>query len=105
MLIYWIYDDTIYTNATFLLYRAYEAKAFAGNVIIYFILYLTISALIKKKKIYALLLVIAMWGCLAVSFSALLVGMAGMCVLLVAYVMMKIYAMYTAKKRLEKYND
>lgn len=105
MLIYWLYDGTIYTNATFLLYRAYEAKAFTGNVIIYFVLYLTISVLMAGKKIYALLLLIVMWGCLAISFSALLVGIGGVSVLVAAYVIMRLYEKYMVKKELEKYND
>ena len=68
------FANTIYTPATFLLYRAYEAKAFTANFVVLFGLYLCIK-LLRERSIRALLIVgIFLWGCMALSTSALVVA-------------------------------
>jgi len=79
-----IFADTIYTPATFLLYRAYEAKAFAANMLVLFGLYLCIKCAFEKKIRSYLLLIIFLWGCMALSTSAFIVTVAECMILLVA---------------------
>lgn len=90
-LLYGVSAGTIYTNAAFLLYRAYEAKAFTGNAVIYFILFLAASYRQSKQKLYLLLLFFALWGSLALSTSAFMVAAAGAAVILTAHAASCIY--------------
>lgn len=79
-----IFADSIYTPAAFGLYRAYEAKAFTANVLVLFGLYLCIKVMREKGNRNILLVLIFLWGCMAMSTSAMIVGGAECVVLLAA---------------------
>lgn len=71
--LYFIFDNTIYTNATFLLHRAYEGKAFSANVLIVFMTYLAM-AIVHEKRGYWKFIVLTFWAGVAISSSALVVN-------------------------------
>lgn len=78
LIVFWMVQiplaNTIYATATFLLYRAYEAKAFTANFVVLFGLYLCIK-LLRERSIRVLIFVgIFLWGCMALSTSALVVA-------------------------------
>lgn len=66
--------NTIYTPSTFVLYRAYEAKAFTAHFVVLFGLYLCVNVLRERNYRMLLLLVVFVWGSMALSFSAMLVA-------------------------------
>ena len=66
--------NTIYTPSTFVLYRAYEAKAFTAHFVVLFGLYLCVNVLREWNYRMLLLLVVFVWGSMALSFSAMLVA-------------------------------
>ena len=101
MLLYFIADRTIYTNATFFLSRTYEGKAYAGNVLIYFMIYLCISLIQTGKKQYFLLIGVLIWGCSAISSSAVMVSVAGAATMLLTSLICKI----SERKRNGQKND
>jgi len=68
------FSNTIYTPATFFLYRAYEAKAFSANLIVLTGLYLCVQILREKNYRYFLLLIVFWWGSAALSTSALVIA-------------------------------
>ena len=70
LLIQPIFANTIYTPSAFLLFRAYEGKAFAANVIALFVLYQAIRVLRTKQKKELFLFLLIWWGSIAVSMSA-----------------------------------
>lgn len=100
--IFWIlqlaFADTIYTPAAFVLYRAYEAKAFTAYFIVLTGLYLCTKLLEEKDKRILLLIGIFLWGSVAVSTSAMLVAMAECAVLMIPVWMMRLIG----KKKQEK---
>ena len=88
--------NTIYTPATFLLYRAYEAKAFTANGIILIGLYLCVKMWEERNGTYFILLAIYLWGSLALSTSAFVVAFALCSLLLIPIGIQKI--IYKQKK-------
>jgi len=66
--------NTIYTPATFLLFRAYEAKAFTANMIVLLGLYLCVEWMHNKKFGNMILIGLYLWGSIAISTSAFLVA-------------------------------
>lgn len=70
---YLLLETTIYTNAEFLLHRAYEGKAFAGNVLIYYFMILAAEFWKSREKKLLLWWGISLWGCLAISSSAVVI--------------------------------
>lgn len=66
-----VFACNIYTSGTFLLYRAYEGKAFAANMIVMFTMYMSYRFVKEKKKKNAFLLIVIWWGSIAVSSSAM----------------------------------
>ena len=78
VMVFWIlqlpFAHTIYTPARFLLYRAYEAKAFAANVVVLFGGYLCVKVLQERNIGYIILLGIYLWGSIAMSTSAAIVA-------------------------------
>ena len=81
----YLFDNTIYTSATFLLHRAYEGKAYAGNVLMYFTIYICILIITQKRKWNYVYLLITLWACIAISSSAILVTGAASLVLLIPF--------------------
>ena len=77
-----LFDNTIYTSAAFLLHRAYEGKAYAGNVLILFTIYLCIEEIRKTDKWNYIYLAVTLWACIAISSTAILVTGAACVVLL-----------------------
>ena len=77
-----LFDNTIYTSAAFLLHRAYEGKAYAGNVLILFTIYLCIEEIRKSDKWNYIYLAVTLWACIAISSTAILVTGAACVVLL-----------------------
>lgn len=67
-------NNTYYTGATFLLNRAYEGKAYAGNTLILFTTYLCMELAMEQKKENYLWLIVMMWASLAISTSAIVVN-------------------------------
>ena len=91
MALYFIADSTMYSNATFFLTRTYEGKAYAGNVLIYFMIYLCICLMQTKKKTYLLLIGLLIWGCSAISSTAAMVSIAGAGTMLLAYLISRTF--------------
>lgn len=85
MLLYFVMNDTIYTNAEFFLHRTYEGKAYAGNVLIYTTIYICIQLMQTLKKQYLLLILLLAWSAMAISSSAVMVCLATAGVLLGAF--------------------
>ena len=80
-----LFAGNIYTSATFLLTRAYEGKAFAGNVLVVFTLYVCFKLIEEFNKDTVVLLLLILWGCLAISTSAIVVNFVAVILLLVPY--------------------
>lgn len=77
-----IFADTIYTPATFVLYRAYEAKAFTANLLVLVGLFLCVKSF-REKNIKRLTMIgIFLWGCMAISTSAVILAIAECTILL-----------------------
>ena len=91
MALYFIADSTMYSNATFFLTRTYEGKAYAGNALIYFMIYLCICLMQTKKKTYLLLIGLLIWGCSAISSTAAMVSIAGAGTMLLAYLISRTF--------------
>lgn len=76
--VFWVlqlpFAHTIYTPARFLLYRTYEAKAFAANFVVLFGLYLCVRLLRERNIGHLIIIGIYLWGCVALSTSAALVA-------------------------------
>lgn len=102
MALYFIADCTIYSNAAFFLSRTYEGKAYAGNALIYFMIYLCICLMQTENKQYLLLIGLLIWGCSAISSSAVMVSIAGAATMLLSCLIFKFVYMKTRKKRSEK---
>ena len=98
MILYFIADRTIYSNAAFFLSRTYEGKAYAGNILIYFMIYLCICLIKTGEKKYLLWIVALIWGCTAISSSAIMVTIAGAGVLLLSYVGYRAWIRKTEQK-------
>lgn len=82
-----IYACNIYTNANFLLHRAYEGKAFTANVILLFVSYLTIRFIGSWKMRDLVAICLVWWGSIAISSSALiLVPVLGILIIAPAFV-------------------
>lgn len=91
-----LFANTIYTPATFLLYRAYEAKAFTANVIVLMGLYLCVRMLREKDGKMLVLIAVFVWGSAAISTSAVMIAAAECVVLLVP---VWVYRFVTKKKQ------
>lgn len=70
------FAGSIFTNATFLLTRAYEGKAFSACVIALFAMYLSVTLVQKKEKKIGWIMLITLWGSAAISSSAAMVALA-----------------------------
>lgn len=97
MVVFWIlqmsFAHTIYTPARFLLYRTYEAKAFAANFIVFFGIYLCVRLLRERNAGYVILLGVYLWGSMALSTSAVIVAFVVCGVILIpSLVQEKLYA-------------
>lgn len=77
-----LFDNTIYSSATFLLHRTYEGKAYAGNVLMLFTIYICILYIVQKDKWNYVYLIFTFWACVTISSSAILVTFAAGIVLL-----------------------
>lgn len=71
--IYFVFAETIYTSATFLLYRGYEGKAFSANVLLLLLAYCYLRIL-RGEKQFLLFLGLGFWAGVAVSSSAIAVS-------------------------------
>lgn len=85
-----VFADTIYTPATFLLYRAYEAKAFTANMLVLLGLLLCIKCSVEKNRRWLFFIFLFLWGCVAISTSAFMVTLVECMVLLVSAQMKEI---------------
>lgn len=81
-MMYFVFDNSICSNATFLLHRGYEGKAITANLLAYFVLYLGICFFREKRKCYWILLAITMWAGVALSSSAIFVCGGGIGIIL-----------------------
>lgn len=90
MILYFIADRTMYSNAAFFLTRTYEGKAYAGNVLIYLMIYLCLAFIQTGEKWYLILAGIVIWGCSAISSSAVMVGTAGVATMLITWLICRI---------------
>jgi hypothetical protein len=68
-----MFAGTAYTNATFLLFRAYEGKSFTANVLVLFTLYVCVEIMRQKKKRNLPLLFILIWSAIAISSSGMVI--------------------------------
>ena len=93
-----VFANTIYTPSTFLLCRAYEAKAFTANMIVLFGLYLCICIL--KQWDFRMLLIVGLfiWGSMALSTSAMMIAGAECAIFLLPVWFMR----WIRKKKQEK---
>lgn len=66
-----VFACNYYTNASFFLQRAYEGKAFAANVVLLYVLYLSWQFVCTKDKKQLLVIGIVLWGSVALSSSAM----------------------------------
>ena len=85
-----LFDNTIYTSAAFLLHRAYEGKAYAGNMLLLFTIYLCILYIRQRDKWSCIYLILTLWACIAISSSAIMVTGAACGVLLIPVVFEKL---------------
>ena len=85
-----LFDNTIYTSAAFLLHRAYEGKAYAGNMLLLFTIYLCILYIRQRDKWNCIYLILTLWACIAISSSAIMVTGAACGVLLIPVVFEKL---------------
>lgn len=97
-----IFANTIYTPATFVLYRAYEAKAFTANFIVLLGFYLCMKYHSEQDKKFWILICIFLWGSMALSTSAFMVA-AAECVVLIVPVWL--YKWIEKKKQVEMHAD
>lgn len=87
--LYFVFDNTIYTNATFLLQRAYEGKSFSANVLMIFMTYAFV-AMVHEKKDYYKFLFLGFWAGVAISSSALAVNIFFIMLIVVSYIANKL---------------
>ncbi len=73
----------------FLLHRAYEGKAYAGNVFNTFTIYLCIEEIRKSDKWNYIYLAVTLWACIAISSTAIMVTGAACVVLLTPALLQK----------------
>ena len=66
-----VFACNYYTNATFFLQRAYEGKAFAGNVVLLYVLYLSWQFVCTRNKKQLFMIGMVFWGSIALSSSAM----------------------------------
>lgn len=86
-----LFAGNIYTSATFLLTRAYEGKAFSANVLILYTLFICIGNVFKMHRSDYVILLLILWGSLAISSSAIVVNLLAVVVcLLPCYVIQRI---------------
>ena len=87
IIVFWfvqiLFANTIYTPGTFVLYRAYEAKAFTANLIVLFGIYLCVEQLRARDVRVLLLIIIFIWGSMAISTSASLIAGAECAIILI----------------------
>lgn len=93
-------DNTIFMNATFLLHRAYEGKAYAANTLILCLIFLCIETIIEKKKRNYIWLGVLMWASAAISTSAIIVNLAAISVWVIANVL--VYVIAKKQKKTER---
>ena len=85
-----LFDNTIYTSATFLLHRAYEGKAYAGNILMLFTTYLCLMLIRQDDKWNYIYLFVTLWACIAISSSAIMVTGAVCVILLLPVILQKL---------------
>lgn len=73
-----------------LLHRAYEGKAYAGNMLLLFTIYLCILYIRQRDKWNCIYLILTLWACIAISSSAIMVTGAACGVLLIPVVFEKL---------------
>lgn len=83
-------DNTIFMNATFLLHRAYEGKAYAANTLILCLLFLCLENSIERQRRNYIWLGILLWASAAISTSAIIVNFAAIAIWLIANTLMRI---------------
>lgn len=102
VIVFWfvqpVFVNTIYTPSTFLLYRAYEAKAFTANLVVLFGLYLCASILKQWDFRMLFILILFIWGSMSLSTSAMMIaGAEGVILLLPVW-----FIRWIMKKKQEK---
>lgn len=93
-----LFVGNIYTNARFLLTRAYEGKAFAANVLVLFMIYLCLDIITNKQKSDYLILMMGLWASIAISSSAIIVNIIAVVILLGAYIILQLLNKNKVKK-------
>ena len=93
-----LFAGNIYTSATFLLTRAYEGKAFGANVLVLYTLYVCIKHIAKMQKEDYFILILILWGSLAISSSAIVVNLVAMVILILPCYILRIVDRIKVKK-------
>ena len=83
-------DNTIFMNATFLLHRAYEGKAYAANTLILCLIYLCLEISVEKQKKNYIWMIVLLWASAAISTSAIIVNLAAIAMWSIANVILYI---------------
>ena len=86
-----VFSCNYYTNAIFFLQRAYEGKAFTANVVLLYVLYLSWQFVSKWDKKQLLVIVLVLWGSVALSSSAMFLVPAATAIVIIPYVVLELW--------------
>lgn len=86
-----VFACNYYTNAAFFLQRAYEGKAFAANVVLLYVLYLSWQFVCAKDKKQLLVIGIVLWGSVALSSSAMFLVPAAAVIVIIPDVVLELW--------------
>lgn len=68
-------EKTIFTNATFLLHRAYEGKAYAASTLVLFAIVICLRLVRNKQREDFIWLILLLWASTAVSTTAIVINL------------------------------
>ena len=94
-------EKTIFTNATFLLHRTYEGKAYAAGTLVLFTILICLQILTNRQKADYIWLLLLLWASTAVSTTAVVINLIVIAMWMVVQWMIK---MVNRMDKVEKQN-
>lgn len=86
-----VFSCNYYTNAMFFLQRAYEGKAFAANVVLLYVIYISWQFAETKKLKDLSVILLVFWGSVALSSSALFLVPVAVVLVIIPYVVLSMW--------------
>lgn len=86
-----VFSCNYYTSAIFFLQRAYEGKAFTANIVLLYVLYISYQFVKTKEKKELLVLLLILWGSVALSSSAMFLVPVAAVIVIIPYFVLKLW--------------